>query len=145
MKQRYTIIVDGIPKTKGSMKYVGKKRGKAVLTSTCKGLKAWEKKIAAEANKQEIQLLTNVKLDLEFCLPRPKNHYRANGEVKPRFLMMLHTTKPDLDKLVRAATDALQGIAYKDDSVVWTGERKKLYAHKPGDEGVIIRIEGEKA
>ncbi len=61
-----------------------------------------------------------------------KNRIRMlNGELKP-------TKKPDADNIVKIICDALNGIAYKDDTQVVDLEIKKIY----GDpERVIVKIQ----
>lgn len=54
-----------------------------------------------------------------------------NGEIKP-------TKKPDADNIVKIICDALNGIAYKDDTQVVDLEIKKVYGEV---EKVIVEIE----
>lgn len=81
-----------------------------------------------------------IRLELGFYLLRPKSHFRGGsraGEMRadaPEYV----TTKPDLDKLVRAVLDGLTGVLYRDDSQVATILAEKLYTD-PGDKpGVTI-------
>ena len=53
-----------------------------------------------------------------------------NGEIKP-------TKKPDADNIVKIICDALNGVAYKDDTQVVELEFKKLYGEH---EKVIVEI-----
>ena len=53
-----------------------------------------------------------------------------NGEIKP-------TKKPDADNIVKIICDALNGVAYKDDTQVVELEFKKLYGEQ---EKVIVEI-----
>ena len=61
-----------------------------------------------------------VRIELEFVLPRVTK--------LPRRRMVPHTSKPDLDKLTRAALDALTGVLYEDDSQVCAIVVTKRYA-----------------
>ena len=54
-----------------------------------------------------------------------------SGELKP-------TKKPDADNIVKVICDALNGIAYKDDTQVVDLEVKKIYGEQ---EKVIVEIE----
>ena len=69
-------------------------------------------------------------ISIEFGMPIPKS------ESKKRKSLMLadiihHTKKSDVDNMVKAVTDALNGIAYDDDSqIVYLYARKK-YAAEP--------------
>lgn len=49
-----------------------------------------------------------------------------------------HTSRPDTDNLVKGVKDALNGVAYKDDSQVCYVVARKQYAHTSG-----IKIEIE--
>ena len=72
-------------------------------------------------------------------MPRPKAHLRANGDVKEAAQTLIHTKKPDIDKLVRLVLDALTGIAYVDDSQVVLLYAEKSYVH-PAVAGCSITI-----
>ena len=54
-----------------------------------------------------------------------------SGEIKP-------TKKPDADNIVKIICDALNNIAYKDDTQVVDLQVKKIYG---GTEKVIVEIE----
>lgn len=139
--------VMGAPQQKGSMRsfgYVARDEQGAVRTKTNgRGevvpvvrasttadnpkTKAWEKQVAAEAlaamaNHRPSRIARieqgPVVLSVEFFLNRPKD--RKMGEP--------HETRPDLDKLVRAVSDALIGVAYADDGQVCSIRAKKIYA-----------------
>jgi Holliday junction resolvase RusA-like endonuclease len=67
-----------------------------------------------------------VVLEATFCFKRPKSCPKSR---------QFPVVKPDRDKLLRAAQDALSGILYHDDAQVVGGDPRKLYADF---EGVII-------
>ena len=78
-----------------------------------------------------------VRLGVSFLMPRPNSHRRANGELK-RSAPYLHTSKPDLDNLVKATKDALTDAGiWADDSLVVVCRSLKAYSLAPG---AIIRI-----
>ena len=67
-------------------------------------------------------------------MPRLKGHYGTGknaGTLKPS-APLFHTSKPDLDKLVRCIKDALTGIAWKDDAQVSLVCATKVYDEQPG-------------
>lgn len=69
-----------------------------------------------------------IKLTIEFYLPRPKALKKPEGRIR-------HTKRPDLDNLIKAIKDALNGLAWHDDSQVCETISKKYYApvgHSPG-------------
>ena len=51
-----------------------------------------------------------------------------------------HLKKPDLDNIIKAILDALNGCAYGDDSVIWMITASKYYGRVPQ---VRIRLTGE--
>ena len=67
-----------------------------------------------------------VKLELKFIMPRPKDHYRSNGEIKAS-APDWHTKMPDVGKLARSTTDALKGICFRDDAQVSDDHHTKKY------------------
>lgn len=58
-----------------------------------------------------------IELYVEFFFMRPRSHLKKNGGLRSHAPYYL-TSKPDLDKLVRAVLDGLSGAAYEDDSQV---------------------------
>lgn len=106
----------------------GAPRYRAVITSdTRRDLKVWRAKVASAAQaKCDGHLMTGpVKLSATFYLPRPKSLARH---------VRLHTKKPDLGKLIRAAEDAITGILWADDKqVVCYGDIWKRYTVAPQD------------
>lgn len=55
--------------------------------------------------------------------------------VRPKTVPKLRiypTTKPDIDNLSKALADALNGLVWKDDSIIYSLTAIKLYAPKPG-------------
>ena len=114
----------GIPTPQGSMRgFVPKGWGRPVLTSDNKRLRPWRQAIV-DACRQELAgrppIEGPVAVELVFYLPRPKSAPRR----------VLHPAKkPDLDKLVRAALDALTAAgAWRDDSQVVDVVARKRFA-----------------
>lgn len=69
---------------------------------------------------------------LRFYMPRPKNHFRANGQVKDWAAGLEHTSAPDALKLGRAVEDALTGIVWHDDAASVAIHCSKRYGTRPG-------------
>ena len=69
-----------------------------------------------------------LKLDAFFSIPqsvsRAKRAKMACGQVRP-------TKKPDLDNVIKTVGDALNGLAYYDDSQIVFCEVRKYYAEVP--------------
>lgn len=72
-----------------------------------------------------------LKLVLVFYMPRPKGHFRTNGELKPA-APAWPTVKPDCTKLVRPVEDAMTGIVWHDDAQVVVQGASKQYASGRG-------------
>ena len=83
-----------------------------------------------------------VGLTLHFYLPRPKHHFRSNGELK-QTAPWWHTSKPDLDNLEKAVKDAVTqiGVIWSDDSQVCMSQKTKIYATNENPVGVRVTIE----
>ena len=94
-------------------------------------------------NATKFEIITGpILLVLHFFLPRPKHHFRSNGELKltaPKW----HTSKPDLDNLVKAVKDAITqiGVIWADDSQVCATVTEKIYADEKHQAGVRVTIE----
>jgi Holliday junction resolvase RusA-like endonuclease len=122
----------GTPQPKGSSRsFIVKGKGnaadRAVTTSANPNLKGWEANIRSELQcvmaHTDRALLDDifrapVAVTLVFHLYRPKS---AKRDAEP-------TRRPDLDKLARAAIDALNGVLFKDDSQVIAIGARKRYA-----------------
>ena len=78
-----------------------------------------------------------VALRVVFVLPRPKRLIWKRREM-PR---VPHTSRPDLDNLVKSTKDALNGLAWRDDSQVVELSAGKCYASGNELPGVEIAIE----
>ena len=116
-----TFTVYGAPSPKGSTRaFVPKGWTRPIITSATKGLKAWESKIAnvAMGHANGTLITEPVVMSIAFHLPRPKS--LKKGTVP-------HTKRPDCDKLIRAASDSLIGIVYKDDAQIVSLTATKAY------------------
>jgi len=61
---------------------------------------------------------------------RKKREQKLNGEIRP-------TKKPDADNVVKSVADALNGIAYRDDTQIVDCQVRKFYSENPR---VVVRI-----
>ena len=70
-----------------------------------------------------------------FNMPRPKSHYRTGrySHLLKADAPTLHTSKPDIDNIVKFYLDAMTGAFWKDDSIVCALEATKVYA----EEGLV--------
>lgn len=135
------IDVLGIPAPQGSKRHVG--RGILVESSTKVG--PWREAVVAAATNQGAanrQLDGPIHVDVSFYFPRPKRHYRANGDLKPA-APYVHAVTPDIDKVLRATLDALtQAAVITDDARVQHVEARKLYATSDRAPGALILVKG---
>lgn len=111
---KLTFTVFGTPAPQGSMKAFMPKGGRfPVVTADNAKTKPWRQEVAGTAlaatSHQGWQLRQQgaINLTAAFYFERPKS---VTTPIK--------TTKPDIDKLVRAILDSLTGIVFKDDSQV---------------------------
>ena len=82
-------------------------------------------------------------VNLTFYFPRPKAHFRTNGELKPT-APTWHTTKPDRDNSDKAVLDALTNLGiWGDDKQVCDGRIKKVYGRVMVGCQIEIREAGE--
>ena len=129
-------FVEGLPQPKGNI-IRGRSGG---YHDANRQLKPWMKAIVAAAGEAEVQpILTGpVAVRTLFYFPRPKYHYgtgRNADRLKPTAPVM-HTVKPDADKLMRAVLDALTGVAWTDDSQVAAWSGRKEY----GTPGALVTV-----
>lgn len=76
-----------------------------------------------------------VKLQAEFPIPKSTSKKKAAALVGK-----WHTKKPDADNVAKAVLDALNGLAYPDDSAVSKLTVEKTYSTSPC---VLVQITGE--
>lgn len=117
--------VDGQPIPQGSMKVINGH----IIHSQGSALAAWRSAIGLSAKAAGAKpTLEAVSMTLVFIMNKPRTVTRLDP-----------TVPPDLDKLVRAALDALTAIAYKDDSQVIEIRAMKVYGEYPGVEIIIAK------
>lgn len=130
MTLSFTVL--GVAAPQGSLRaFVSKRTGRAFVTQANKRTMPWRQEVAARALQaprvagEEWPTREAVALWAVFYLPRPNGHYGKKGlrPSAPKY----PAKKPDLSKLVRAAEDALSGIAYDDDARIVRHRIEKLY------------------
>ena len=114
MPDAIEFTVYGHPAPQGSSRaFVPKGWTRPIITSTNPKLKPWRQEVTGEAMSLGVKCIeahVPVKVRIEFYFERAKS-----ATVKKRPGM---TTKPDVDKLVRAILDSLKGVLIHDDSQV---------------------------
>ena len=73
-----------------------------------------------------------IELMICFRLPKPKSLQKKSK--------VWHTTRPDLDKLLRSVNDALQGVIYANDSQIVSIHCWKEYSDEPGIDVEVLNV-----
>ncbi len=143
MTAAISFVVRGQPTAQGSVRaFVRGKR--AVVVGVSGPLSDWRHAIATEARVAMADapaIAGPVGVSAWFTMTRPPSHFRRDGSLTPA---APRYPRLDVDKLARAALDALTGVAIGDDSQVVV-----LHAHKAWDDeqrgwqGVEIRVREE--
>ena len=105
----------------------------------------WKNQIALAwklAKPDTFQPITGpVKLTLDFIMPRPKAHFRANGDLKPTAPHWCEN-KPDWDNLEKCISDKLTELsAWYDDKQVAYSITSKTYVRSLDSAGCVVIIE----
>jgi crossover junction endodeoxyribonuclease RusA len=138
-----SFFVPGVPVPKGSARaFINKYTGRAaVIQSNAAKQKPWASLISLKADENGcVPTAEGVNLTIVFLMPRPKSHFRTNGELKPRAVDAPHTKRPDLDKLIRCVKDSLSGVAYQDDCQVNLIKAYKRYLNPGEQAGCKIEV-----
>ena len=127
------IQVCGIPKGQPRVKaYV---RGRHAGVYTPDTANEWKMKVreAAILVSDGLKPYTDaVSVEMDFWIPRPKSHFKPNGQLKQAAPIM-HTQKPDVDNLAKAVLDVLTDVRlWEDDAQVhkltvtrnWCGDQQ---------------------
>lgn len=132
MRPPITFFVAGIPKAQPRAK--ARACGKFAQVYNPKTADDWkmivrnEARRAWESSGNISQFVGPLCVNLTFYFPRPKNHFRSNGLLKPS-APVYHTGKPDRDNADKAILDALTNLGiWQDDKQVCDGRIRKLYA-----------------
>lgn len=150
------LTVLGKPTPQGSMKWLPAKRkgGKTfpvVVASNQEAITTYREAVRQEwLNKYAEPILREGSVDvtLVFAFRRPDSHFKAKTKSGRGYREVMkddapnhHTGKPDLDKLCRAALDALTGLAYADDKQVAVIHAIKVWSN--ADSTTIILKGGD--
>lgn len=149
MTSELRFVVIGVPIPKGSTRSFvitpkGGGKPRAVTTGANAKTKGWQQ-IIAEGASIELQRAEQqgffigqgpVNLCVYFYLPRPK----ALLTKSKVWRAVPHTKKPDLDKLVRAAKDALSKIVWSDDAQVTDVTAGKRYCAAEESPRAVITV-----
>jgi Holliday junction resolvase RusA-like endonuclease len=141
----------GTPKPKGSKRaFNHPATGKVVMLEQAgQALRDWMSVLndLAQSGAEEAQADPEffegpLEVRIGFIMPRPKAHYRTNGEIKPS-APKWHTKMPDIDKCVRAVLDALTGALFKDDAQIaclFTSQIYESKTERPGAQIIVKKL-----
>lgn len=106
--------------------------GRVVLVESSAKVKPYRAVVALAAREAWAKPPTSrpVEVRLRFTFARPKSHFTGKGAIRGGAPDT--PGKPDIDKLARAALDALTGVVYVDDSQVVSLRAIKGYGDTPG-------------
>lgn len=127
--------VHGMPAAQGSKRHVGNGR----MVESSKKVAPWRQDVIAAAMgaAEKAGWVTPtgpIWVGIDFYLPRPQTHYGTGknaGVLKPT-APPWHSSRPDVDKLIRALFDALtiSGVI-RDDSQIAIVHVTKCYGDRP--------------
>jgi Holliday junction resolvase RusA-like endonuclease len=140
-----TFLVHGVPVGAGSkhgfaVKKNGQYTGKVAMVDTSRERgKDWRQSIVSACfdvmhSRGITPFNEPVIIRASFIFPRPKSHYRTGrykGILRDN-APAVHSSKPDIDKVLRSLLDALTFIAIRDDSLICEIHAYKSYSDTPG-------------
>lgn len=117
-------------------------RGKYAHAYEPKSITEYKRLVAGKyrsEHKQQLPLTGALSVDVRFYRPIQKSISKI--ERQRRLLgESLPTVKPDIDNYVKAILDALNGLAFQDDSQIAVLYARKIYSDKPRTEIEITEI-----
>ena len=132
----WTVTIPGTPRPQGSAKWVvGNRTGRPVPKKDAKEMAHRASMVLQlrRANAGRGTIAGPVELSAVFAIPRPKSHHTKTGNLT-RSAPLLHQHKPDLDKLVRLAGDALTiARVIEDDALICSLHAEKRWLPHTAD------------
>lgn len=127
----------GIPVAKGRPRFA--RQGRFVKAYTPDKTRTHETNVLAQAipYRPKEPIDSEIGLDLTFYMPIPKSMPKRNL-VTAEAEKMPMIKKPDLDNLMKAAIDPLNGVFWTDDSRIALKKARKLYSKNPRIKYVIV-------
>lgn len=124
------LFIPGRPAPQGSKRHVGGGR----LIESSKHVAPWRTTVAwAAAQAYDAAPIDGpVLLRMDFVMPRPTSTPKRRTPAAIKY--------PDLDKLIRAAGDALSGIVWRNDSMVVDMRATKRLAELDEKPGMRVRV-----
>ncbi len=139
--QSIAFFVPGKPVAKGRPKAAA--RGKFITLYTPQSTVSYESKVAlcaAQALDGQPLLAGAVEVVMRIMLPIPAS-WSAKKRLQAEQGSVLPKVKPDMDNVVKAIFDALNGIVWRDDTQVVDMIVRKRYAATPGVQMIVMPVE----
>lgn len=132
--------VEGPPQGKGRPRF--RRAGNFVTTYTDQKTKTYEATIKAWAQRaigsgSPLEGPLSVDLYIRMGVPASTTKKRTEACLQNA---ELPTKKPDIDNIIKAYLDAMNGIVYKDDTQVVRLSAKKGYSLVPGVDVCVVQI-----
>lgn len=146
MSERIEFELRGIePVSQGSMVFYGKGRVAHGRPEHARALRSWRSALEAAARDAlagRPEMEGPVAVAATFWLLRPAAHYRGRRRTHPvrSDAPAYSSTKPDLDKLLRALIDGIAPAIMRDDSQVARATCAKRYADDPAAVGADVAV-----
>ena len=117
----YTMTVNTTPIPKGRPRFYG---NHAVTPPKTREYE----KLLRESWTHGILKSDRLMVSMSFTFEIPKSYTKKK---RNELMFGPKTSKPDLDNLVKAVLDSLNGVAYEDDSIIWSIDATKEYGDEP--------------
>lgn len=133
-----TFFVPGIPVAQPRVKAA--RMGKFIRIYTPNVADNWKRSVSISHKAVALEpYIVPVEVTMAFYMPRPKSHFNKNG-LKPN-ADKWHSSRPDIDNLIKAVLDALTDSgAWEDDSLVVNLAVQKLYTEYQENVGCQVTI-----
>lgn len=136
---KYTLTLPGKPVAKGRPKFT--KTGHAYTPGKTRGAEAVLREAFQWQYPRHIALAGPVRMTVIFYMPIPEGMKKAD-RIAAEAEQLWHTKKPDADNMLKLVTDALNGLAFWDDSQICDVRAKKLYSKQPRTVIELESLEG---
>lgn len=101
--------------------------GKYMYNPQCKIRDAFALQTKTQINGS-LPFKNPIEIQLEFHMPIPKS---LSKKKKEALISTPHIKKPDLSNLIKFVEDALNGILWSDDKIIYLLTSKKIYSLNP--------------
>lgn len=89
-----------------------------------------------QSNAPDKPLDQPLRVDCEFYFSRPKSHFKSgkNSHILKDNAALWHTSRNDVDNLIKFVFDALNKVYWRDDGSISECHVRKMYSDKPRTE-----------